>query len=855
MKKRIIGIALTFALLLGAMPVSARAAANGLTPEVAGVYKSLIEENVEVRGETNATDSSQPSAVGLARSSLVDFDGDGCPELYLLYVDQPRDENNNIMTKYQEEVWKYVGNNTANQIFSEEKEIYYTFQRNACETYIQLLAGSGKVFRVRYEELETGSLRSGNSIDLTVSQLKDGKFTDVLMVTESMTPSENMESSIYDCYVNGNLVDEHEAEMTEDDAFSYIRENRSPNVQRYYDTYMQSKKNAVIHSSDLDRCVKWQSSNALDELRRSVYTSPNLIDESTLVAAIKSALGSKLSGSITGVYRLTNGLYYVVTDTNGAEQGAVIQAYKTNGRLSYKLVELHSAPKPQTELEPYISNYVTHSNVTVDYTKTTKFQTVSDYVDYLDSVLANVQGEEPNDAAKRELAQYIQNAVTELSTGKVRAWGNKLTIDAGDVKELTAKARDAKAVLFSAAEKDGVSLNKQLDVVIRTVGKLDTDKPMELTLDGSLADSLDGASLQVVLGDGSHSLRVSGANLKTLLGQYGSLTVQIDKAGDGQYAVSFLDGDGKTLPRIASPVTLTLPADSEFSTVLVTYAGGSDNWGGQYDAANHAISFETSYSGTYQIIENAKNITDISGLSAEEQNAVRFMVSKGYFSLDESGAFRPDALLTRYDFTSALVGMFFALDRELKTSFPDVPQNSIYYAQVASAQAGKIVMGFDDGTFGGDKNITAEQVLSLAARTLVDKKGYAYPGNPADYLIFPGADSVSQWAQQAAALAAREGIAAPNEAVSPTEAISRSKAALYLYRLFMLLYEVSPVETGAAGGLSMTPTMAAACAAVLLGAALALALLGGRSSGRPPRRRRLRREMSRLKTARRLRRR
>ena len=45
-----------------------------------------------------------------------------------------------------------------------------------------------------------------------------------------------------------------------------------------------------------------------------------------------------------------------------------------------------------------------------------------------------------------------------------------------------------------------------------------------------------------------------------------------------------------------------LPADSEYSVIMANYKGGSDSWGGQYDANTQTIQFATSYSGEYSVL-------------------------------------------------------------------------------------------------------------------------------------------------------------------------------------------------------------------------------------------------------------
>ena len=164
--------------------------------------------------------------------------------------------------------------------------------------------------------------------------------------------------------------------------------------------------------------------------------------------------------------------------------------------------------------------------------------------------------------------------------------------------------------------------------------------------------------------------------------------------------------------------------------MLASYESGSDNWGGQYDSINRTIEFTTPYSGTYEVIENAAEIVDLADCDEQTAAAIRFMVSKGYFSVDDAGNFDPNGTLNRYTFAEALVRMFFALDRSLTTSFTDVPQDSPYYAYVASGEQDDIIEGFEDGTFRGETDVMREQVIALCSRTLADKKGYSYPAAP-----------------------------------------------------------------------------------------------------------------------------
>ena len=143
------------------------------------------------------------------------------------------------------------------------------------------------------------------------------------------------------------------------------------------------------------------------------------------------------------------------------------------------------------------------------------------------------------------------------------------------------------------------------------------------------------------------------------------------------------------------------------------------------------------------------------------------MVSKGY-SPWRTGSSCPREPLNRYAFSEALVGMFFALDRDAQTAFTDVPADSPYYPYVASGEQSRILEGFDDGTFRGENELTVEQMLALAARTLIEQQGYAAPADPETYLGgFSDGLATSDWAVEQVALSIREGLMDPGGSSTP----------------------------------------------------------------------------------------
>ncbi len=530
-----------------------------------------------------------------------------------------------------------------------------------------------------------------------------------------------------------------------------------------------------------------------DKYSRYSYPSVTEENEEELVKSIAEAVAKAVGGEITEIYKLADGVYYVLITVDGSEKGVVVKGSISGGKLKWNVTETHDTPVNESTLVTIVSGILSKPNITLDYDTIANAKT-KDIINHITSSLDNMDGVTPNDAGKSVLSSYIESALSSISSVAVSGKDNRLTSPAKEIEALAKEATKAKQDIEKLLSDRNIKLNKSLTIIIRILWKdMDSNAPCQITLDKAVLDSLNGCALQILLGDAKHYIQISESNLIALIELLGTVTVQLSKESNGVYIINFLDNSGNVIDKMSLPVTIGLPANSSTSTIMVSYSGGSDNWGGQYDSVSNIISFDASFSGRYEVLENNIEITDISHLDDETNSAISFLVSKGYMNV-ENGAFLPDTSLNRYHFSTALVGMFFALDRSLTLNFPDVPVESPYYSYVASAAAQNIIVGYDDGMFHGDNEITTEQMLALAARTLINYKGYSLPENPSQYLnTYEDGSNVSDWAKQQVALAVREGLVDRGGELDPLGNVTREEAALILYRLFLLLHEVPAV--------------------------------------------------------------
>lgn len=500
----------------------------------------------------------------------------------------------------------------------------------------------------------------------------------------------------------------------------------------------------------------------------------------------------QLAGTMLECYQITDHFYYVIMEENGVEKGYLICAVKENGEVVYKIVSESTEILSEDVLFTEGSHYSYDSNIYLPFEEIKVLETNEEYVSYFTKALQNITGIQLNDQGKSELALSMQDSIVNFATYMKTLDNETGEIHQGEVAPLVEKSNSLYQDFLELLRAEQAELNKELDQTVRVVLQGLDEKNWTIYLNPDLIGQLQGNHLQVFLSSGQQGVELSAQDLEALLEAHNGLFINVQETGNDQYAVSFADGEGNNIEKLDNPVKIYLPTSNEFSTVILEYAQGTENWGGQFNSGTNTIQFSTIHAGTYLVLDNSVEIFDV---SHEYLSMVQFMVSKGFFSVDDNGNFNPYGTMTRNDFTKIIVSMFFALDHDLKSSFPDVYEDSPYYSYIASGEARDIVAGYDDGYFHGDIVLTEEMAFTSIAQTLVDKKGYIYPEDIAFYLnSVSGGNTGSDWSERNIALSVRDAIIFPLESIHPTEEISRQNAAVYLYRLFMLLEEKQQIN-------------------------------------------------------------
>ena len=145
--------------------------------------------------------------------------------------------------------------------------------------------------------------------------------------------------------------------------------------------------------------------------------------------------------------------------------------------------------------------------------------------------------------------------------------------------------------------------------------------------------------------------------------------------------------------------------------------------------------------------------------------------------------FDPDGDITR----GMIVTMLWRLEGEPNSTgkqFSDVRSGSYYADAIRWAARNDIVLGYDDGTFRPNQNITREQLAAILYR-YIEYKGEGFVGNWAYRLGYDDVADISDWAIEAVSYLTMKNIIVTDsaEVLDPDVDSSRIEAAVCLHRL------------------------------------------------------------------------
>ena len=513
---------------------------------------------------------------------------------------------------------------------------------------------------------------------------------------------------------------------------------------------------------------------------------------------IKKNVGKGKFSAFSKISMLSDNVIFVEYFADDSE--AKEYAFPYNRRFALLSDELKVIKLYDSEWEldaEYLSSQLSvenqPSNFNPDYNRTKTFRGIDDYVSYFSALLSDTQS--VNENGKKDIASFLEYTVNRCSRSEIKSDSNVFTVKKSVTSIIARNASDGMARLRAICDSKGVALLRAAKTVPELVCKgADLSKPIRIEFDKGVAESIKNASGLRIMLDDKHGIYVNSAELSVLESEVDIFTIEYTKT-EKDYSIVFTGKDNQEIVSVSMPVWIIVPAKSDFSSVFATFDGGTENRGGRYDDLYKTIEFSVTRSGNYQVVEEDVTINDMYDVSISANQAIRFLVSKGIMEVDRSNNFYPEKDFSRYEFTKALVNMFYTENKDAKCSYPDVLPDNEYYKYIATAEAMDMTKPVADGTFSGDVAVTNEYMLYLCGKILAEKKGYKFPDNYVEHLAFSDKSDITPGSMPYVAVAVQCGLAQNAGKFMPQKAVTREEGAYILYKTFSLLYDTSPVTT------------------------------------------------------------
>ncbi|WP_438346941.1 Ig-like domain-containing protein [Paenibacillus sp. FA6] len=192
--------------------------------------------------------------------------------------------------------------------------------------------------------------------------------------------------------------------------------------------------------------------------------------------------------------------------------------------------------------------------------------------------------------------------------------------------------------------------------------------------------------------------------------------------------------------------------------------------------------------GSYSVIWNPQDFDDVKGHwgKADVNNIAARLDLAG----TGNNTFSPNRNVTRSEFAEIVVhGLGLMLQDAPQSQFPDVPEAAWYRNSVAIANEFGIVLGYSNGKFEGNDQITREQGIVMVARAyeLITQKGQLDSSKALAILAqYTDGAKVSGWAKESVARMIDAGIVkgdSASELLAPKANMTRAEVTALIARL------------------------------------------------------------------------
>ncbi|WP_164716252.1 S-layer homology domain-containing protein [Paenibacillus whitsoniae] len=172
---------------------------------------------------------------------------------------------------------------------------------------------------------------------------------------------------------------------------------------------------------------------------------------------------------------------------------------------------------------------------------------------------------------------------------------------------------------------------------------------------------------------------------------------------------------------VRASINYTLAAGENADQVIVYHIPGGSTLevvkNGKYDAVQGKVTFTTDHFSLYTVLYTPVVFGDLED-AAWARSSIEALAAREIVNGLGGERFAPNDRVTRAQFIQMLMNAFNLTDSNAAASFRDVQHDDWFYQAVASAQKLGIVEGYEDGSFGIDREITRQDMAVMTYRAM-----------------------------------------------------------------------------------------------------------------------------------------
>ena len=198
--------------------------------------------------------------------------------------------------------------------------------------------------------------------------------------------------------------------------------------------------------------------------------------------------------------------------------------------------------------------------------------------------------------------------------------------------------------------------------------------------------------------------------------------------------------------------------------------------------------YRMSSAGTTTTNSGSAAFSDIAGHA--NRKAIEALVAKQIINGMGDGTFAPNKTMTRAQFCTITVKAL-GLEPKATNAFTDVASTAWYAGYVGTASTKGIVLGVGNNKFSPEGTITRQEAATMVTRAAKLLKLDTSVEDVEEVMaLFSDGASVSDWAKDAMAYCATEGITTWSGSLQPTKAILRCEIAQMIYNMLKVAGKV-----------------------------------------------------------------